>query len=100
MVGNVEQRLVSAVLQDTGGDTDAALQRLGVPPAVIRSSDARQALNLAEDGTDSGQTIVQMEKEAIRQALHQTGGHRNEAAQQLGISVRTLQRKIKEYDLQ
>ena len=44
-------------------------------------------------------TIAQMEKEAIRQALQQTAGHRNEAAQQLGISVRTLQRKIKEYEL-
>jgi two-component system nitrogen regulation response regulator GlnG len=100
VVGNVEQRLVSAVLRDTEGDTDAALQRLGVPSRVIRSSGARQALHLPADGNDAGQTIAEMEKEAIRQALDQTGGHRNEAAQQLGISVRTLQRKIKEYGLQ
>ena len=40
---------------------------------------------------------VEMEKEAIRQALQQTNGNRSEASRLLGISVRTLQRKIKEY---
>ncbi len=100
VVGRVEDRLVSEVLKETNGDTHAALQRLGVPPEVIRSRAAPQTLKLSSGGDSQMElTIAQMEKEAIRQALQRTEGHRNEAAQQLGISVRTLQRKIKEYQL-
>lgn len=40
------------------------------------------------------------EKELIRKALRKHSGKRKEAAQDLGISERTLYRKIKEYDLQ
>ncbi len=46
-----------------------------------------------------GMTMADIEKEAIRRALEQTGGRRTEAAKILDLSVRTLQRKIKEYDL-
>lgn len=47
-----------------------------------------------------GMTIEEMEREAIRRTLEHTGGKRTEAARLLGISVRTLQRKIKEYGIQ
>ncbi len=40
-----------------------------------------------------------IEKEAIRNALSQTGGNRTMAAKMLGISVRSLQYKIKEYEI-
>jgi two-component system, NtrC family, response regulator AtoC len=46
-----------------------------------------------------GMTMAQIEKEAIRRALEQTGGRRIEAAKILDLSVRTLQRKINEYRL-
>jgi two-component system response regulator HydG len=46
-----------------------------------------------------GATMAEIEREAIRRTLQQTGGRRNEAARILDVSVRTLQRKIKEYDL-
>jgi DNA-binding NtrC family response regulator len=46
-----------------------------------------------------GMTLEALEKEAIRVALRQTDGNRTRAAEQLGISLRTLQRKIKEYGL-
>jgi DNA-binding NtrC family response regulator len=45
-------------------------------------------------------TMDEIEKEASHRALKQNGGRRTEAAQVLGLSVRTLQRKIKEYDLE
>jgi DNA-binding NtrC family response regulator len=46
-----------------------------------------------------GMTMAEIEREAIRRALEQSGGRRTEAAKSLALSVRTLQRKIKEYNL-
>jgi DNA-binding NtrC family response regulator len=39
-----------------------------------------------------------MEREAILETLKQTGGNRTQTAKILGISVRTLRNKLKEYD--
>lgn len=47
----------------------------------------------------SGMTLAELEKEAIRRTLEEHGGHRARTAESLGISVRTLQRKIQEYGL-
>jgi two-component system response regulator FlrC len=44
-------------------------------------------------------TLKEIEREAIRQALAETGGHRKHAAEKLGIAERTLYDKIKEYGL-
>lgn len=44
-------------------------------------------------------TKEEVEKELIRKALIRCQGHRKQAAEQIGISERTLYRKIKEYDL-
>jgi two-component system nitrogen regulation response regulator GlnG len=41
-----------------------------------------------------------MEREAIQQCLIQTGGNRQRTAERLGISTRTLLRKIREYRLE
>lgn len=46
-----------------------------------------------------GMTMVEIEKEAIRRTLEQTNGHRAKTANMLGLSVRTLHRKIREYGL-
>lgn len=43
--------------------------------------------------------ISEMEKELITAALNRFDGNRRNAAQELGISERTLYRKIKDYDL-
>ena len=43
--------------------------------------------------------LEKMEREAIRAALAANGGNRRKAAQQLGLSERTLYRRIKEYKL-
>ena len=62
-------------------------------PREIRSDDeARRGFRVPE-----GMTIEAMEREAIHQALERTDGNRAEAADQLGISLRTLQRKLKLY---
>ena len=43
--------------------------------------------------------LENMEEQMIIQALEQTGGHRTQAAEQLGISRRTLSRKLREYGI-
>jgi len=43
--------------------------------------------------------LENMEEQMIIRALEQTGGHRAQAAEQLGISRRTLSRKLREYDI-
>jgi transcriptional regulator with PAS, ATPase and Fis domain len=43
--------------------------------------------------------LESMEEQMIIKALERTGGHRTLAAEQLGISRRTLSRKLKEYNI-
>ena len=45
-------------------------------------------------------TMEEIEKEAILRTLDEAGGNRTEAARRLGIGLRTLQRKLKEYKAQ
>jgi transcriptional regulator with PAS, ATPase and Fis domain len=45
-------------------------------------------------------SIVDKEKELIKKALDKHGGKRKQAADELGISERTLYRKIKEYSME
>ena len=46
----------------------------------------------------SNLTMDELEKLAIAKALEQCGGNRTHAAERLGISVRTLQRKLRHYE--
>lgn len=44
-------------------------------------------------------TLQEIEREAIRSALAETGGNKTKAAKLLGIGLRTLHRKVKEYGI-
>ncbi len=102
----VEELLVTRTLEFCRGDKKEALRRLGVNPSQFRSPAGLRLLDSEQgaDGVDSlirpGMTMEAIEREAIRRALQQTGGKRIDAARNLGISVRTLQRKIREYGLE
>ncbi len=65
-------------------------------PEPIRKTPARRT---TKSIMKPGMTLEELEREAIRSTLQRTSGNRTEASQLLGISVRTLQRKIKEYGL-
>lgn len=56
-------------------------------------------LDVSEGSAKSGLTLISKEKELICSAIAKHGGKRKYAAQELGISERTLYRKIKEYNL-
>ena len=45
-------------------------------------------------------TLAEMEKRHIAAALERTGWHQGRAARELGISVKTLYRKIRAYGFQ
>lgn len=45
-----------------------------------------------------GMTMDELEREAIYQALAESGGNKTRASEVLGIGLRTLQRKLKDYE--
>jgi DNA-binding NtrC family response regulator len=61
------------------------------PPLVSRPQSGGDGL------FQVGMTMDELERQAIEATLRVTGGNRTKAAEQLGISLRTLQRKLKEY---
>lgn len=52
---------------------------------------------LSEDGTTSGDTLQDLERRAILEAIAAEGGNRRKASERLGISLRTLQYRLREY---
>jgi DNA-binding NtrC family response regulator len=58
-----------------------------------------QAASAAPTQADGKGTLKQMERRAIQAALEAENGNRRRAAKRLGIALRTLQYKIKEYGL-
>jgi transcriptional regulator with PAS, ATPase and Fis domain len=52
-----------------------------------------------EEEVEESLSLSQTEKDLIKKALQKHRNRRKYAAQELGISERTLYRKIKEYDL-
>lgn len=53
----------------------------------------------AETGPSPSLSLDHLERSAIKEALNRASGNRRRAADSLGISERTLYRKIKEYGL-
>jgi len=65
---------------------------------IVRGADIG-ASGLSPTTRDDARTMVELEGDAIRRALDQTGGNRRAAAARLGISVRTLYEKLKRYQI-
>jgi DNA-binding NtrC family response regulator len=57
-----------------------------------------QSVHTDSNGAAQGAMLQDMEKRLILQVLSHTGGHQERAANLLGISRRTLSRKLKQYD--
>ncbi len=111
--GNVRElrNVVESMVVLTPGDT-IGLQDL--PPEILAVEDrvggtagpavepAKQDARPADDpavAIPAGVTMEEIERRAILQAIEATGGNRTKAAEVLGIGLRTLQRKLKEYKL-
>ena len=66
---------------------------------VIDESEEARGERREESGERRAESIEDSNRELMREALERSGGNRKVAAAQLGISERTLYRKIKEYGL-
>jgi DNA-binding NtrC family response regulator len=71
-------------------------------PPEYREPSAPRARPVADDpapapSDGAALTMDEIERRAILHALERTGGNRTQAAEMLGIGLRTLQRKLKEY---
>ena len=64
-----------------------------LPEEILSSSPA----GASPKAMPANLTMEELERLAINKALEQSGGNRTHAAEKLGISVRTLQRKLRQY---
>ena len=73
--------------------------------SLIQDAEEVTDNDVATKETDEEDVVVdgsleEMERKSIKSVLNKNNGNRRLAAKQLGISERTLYRKIKEYDLE
>ncbi len=93
----------SAALGLPSGQIGAGESLLTAAPFDFEQSEPAMAESAGAPGGNSDNSpvvvrpIAEMEKQAIKAALQQTGGNRTKAADLLGISIRTLRNKLQEY---
>lgn len=68
-------------------------------PIVVQQNDDEDAIFAHSEVLDESLSIQDKEVYLIKKALDKYNGRRRNAAKELGISERTLYRKIKEYDI-
>lgn len=74
---------------------------VSIPNPANTSSNNPQIIDITESQTEpESLSLEDKEIELIRKSLKKHNGKRKKAAQELGISERTLYRKIKQYDLE
>jgi DNA-binding NtrC family response regulator len=102
-VRELENAMHRAVLLAAGPEIDEGAIRLpdGQPLAAADplARTAQAAATAAETATRAfvGQTVAEMEQQLILDTLQHCLGNRTHAANILGISIRTLRNKLKEY---
>jgi len=94
--GNVRQlrNVIESVVVFHQGEEIAVAD---LPAEVRDSSTLSSAGSPVQAVVGSPRTMEAIERQAILETLERTGGHRAKAADLLGIGLRTLQRKLKEY---
>jgi DNA-binding NtrC family response regulator len=102
-VRELENAMHRAVLLATGPDIEESAIRLpdGKPMSGLDAGTmaASRAVQAADAATRSfvGQTVAEVEQQLILDTLTHCLGNRTHAANILGISIRTLRNKLKEY---
>ena len=102
-----ERELLYKVLFDMKRDMTEMRQQLNGllsnQPSVVSNQQSvvseQEDYQVAEEIKEEPTNIEQLERESIKRALEKNGGNRKAAAAALGISERTLYRKLKESDV-
>lgn len=82
------------VRDNSNGHQETKTLSAGRQPIILRDQDVNH-----HEEVEESLTIADKEKELIAKALKKHRGKRRDAAMDLGISERTLYRKLKEYDI-
>jgi DNA-binding NtrC family response regulator len=101
-VRELENAIHRAVLLATGAEIEEFAIRLpdGAPMPPGPGAETARAASIAAEAANRGfvgQTVAQMEQQLIIDTLGHCFGNRTHAANILGISIRTLRNKLKEY---
>ncbi|HEY1750612.1 MAG TPA: sigma-54 dependent transcriptional regulator [Caulobacteraceae bacterium] len=101
-VRELENAMHRAVLLSTGGEIEDFAIRLpdGAPMPASPAADTARAASIAAEAASRafvGQTVAAVEQQLIIDTLSHCFGNRTHAANILGISIRTLRNKLKEY---
>lgn len=94
-VRELENTIHRAVLMSTGDEITADSIILNDPDSVINKPEVGEEMSGAEF---VGRTVANMERCLIIDTLKHTMGNRSVAANILGISIRTLRNKLKQYE--
>ncbi len=88
IIARSAQQSMPTVYGNTGDESVSTVASMGIQDAVAEKIKEPETLNLEDLG-----------RQMIEKALERNGGNRKKAAQELGISDRTLYRRIKQYGL-
>jgi len=88
-VRELENTIERAVLMGTGTEIE--------PQDLILDGDHAKAGSAPSPGIQAGVTVRDMERKLIMTTLQAVNESRSQAADMLGISIRTLRNKLKEY---
>ena len=94
-VRELENTIHRAVLLSTGEEIDADAIILNDEDAIINKPETGEEMS---GGEFVGRTVANMERTLIIDTLKHTMGNRTTAANILGISIRTLRNKLKQYE--
>ncbi|MEQ3498516.1 sigma-54 dependent transcriptional regulator [Tenacibaculum sp. SSH1-16] len=89
-------RLIERIYQDQDLSEASNIEVVQIPKSTSHQNDYDYAETIEEDESLS---LQEKEIEMIKKSLEKNNGKRKLAAKELGISERTLYRKIKQYDL-
>ena len=88
IIARSAQQSMPTVYGNTSDESVSTVASMGIQDAVAEEIKEPETLNLEDLG-----------RQMIEKALERNGGNRKKAAQELGISDRTLYRRIKQYGL-
>jgi transcriptional regulator with PAS, ATPase and Fis domain len=92
-------RVIKNLFRETDGE-EAQQRDSDPPPADFQPHQPRNGIQDTEEIIEESLSLSEKEVEMIRKALDKYNGKRKMAANELGISERTLYRKIKEYGIE